>query len=116
MCAACVHYSGEHHRAHLRVVVYGVTNIAAVAMPDDPDRLLPLPETLHGVGRDAPSFVFFINFLGPLLGIALGFDAVNSEQNKGRSAVCCRAHRDCINAVRGCADRHLVLLFALGFR
>ena len=30
-----------------------------------------------------PSFVFFINFLGPLLGIALGFDAINSEQSKG---------------------------------
>lgn len=25
----------------------------------------------------------FVSFLGPLLGIALGFDAVNSEQNKG---------------------------------
>ena len=25
----------------------------------------------------------FIGFLGPLLGIALGFDAINSEQNKG---------------------------------
>lgn len=30
-----------------------------------------------------PSFVLFINFLGPLLGIALGFDAMNSELNKG---------------------------------
>ena len=45
-----------------------------------------------------PSFVLFINFLGPLLGIALGFDAMNSEQNKG---TLCRIlsqpiHRDCI--------------------
>ncbi len=30
-----------------------------------------------------PSFLVFVSFLGPLLGIALGFDAVNSEQNKG---------------------------------
>lgn len=30
-----------------------------------------------------PSFVVFIGFLGPLLGISLGFDTVNSEQNKG---------------------------------
>lgn len=30
-----------------------------------------------------PSFVTFITFLGPLLGIALGFDAINSERNKG---------------------------------
>lgn len=30
-----------------------------------------------------PSFVVFINFLGPLLGITMGFDAVNSEFNRG---------------------------------
>ena len=30
-----------------------------------------------------PSFTVFISFLGPLLGISLGFDAINSEQNKG---------------------------------
>jgi ABC-2 type transport system permease protein len=30
-----------------------------------------------------PSFFVFISFLGPLLGISLGFDAINSEQNKG---------------------------------
>ncbi|RAW02611.1 ABC transporter permease [Pseudochryseolinea flava] len=28
-----------------------------------------------------PSFVVFVGFLGPLLGISLGFDAINSEQN-----------------------------------
>jgi ABC-2 type transport system permease protein len=30
-----------------------------------------------------PSFFVFISFLGPLFGISLGFDAINSEQNKG---------------------------------
>ncbi len=30
-----------------------------------------------------PSFMSFITFLGPLLGIGLGFDAINSERNKG---------------------------------
>ena len=30
-----------------------------------------------------PAFITFVSFLGPLLGIALGFDAVNSERNKG---------------------------------
>lgn len=30
-----------------------------------------------------PSFITFITFLGPLLGIALGFDAINSERNRG---------------------------------
>src|SRR5699024_9499813 len=30
-----------------------------------------------------PSFLTFVSFLGPLLGITLGFDAINSERNKG---------------------------------
>lgn len=30
-----------------------------------------------------PSFVTFVAFLGPLLGIGMGFDAINSERNKG---------------------------------
>jgi len=30
-----------------------------------------------------PPFHIFIGFLGPLLGIAMGFDAVNAEQNRG---------------------------------
>ena len=30
-----------------------------------------------------PSFFVFVGFLGPLLGISLGFDAINSEQSKG---------------------------------
>ncbi|WP_088655003.1 ABC transporter permease subunit [Geofilum rhodophaeum] len=30
-----------------------------------------------------PSYAIFIGFLGPLLGIALGFDAINSEHNNG---------------------------------
>lgn len=30
-----------------------------------------------------PPFVSFVGFLGPLLGLGLGFDAINSERNKG---------------------------------
>ncbi|WP_085991215.1 ABC transporter permease [Oceanobacillus senegalensis] len=30
-----------------------------------------------------PSFITFVSFLGPLFGIALGFDAINAERNKG---------------------------------
>lgn len=30
-----------------------------------------------------PTFIGFVGFLGPLLGIGMGFDAVNSERNKG---------------------------------
>jgi ABC-2 type transport system permease protein len=34
-------------------------------------------------GETLPSFIAFISFLGPLAGLALGFDAVNSEFNRG---------------------------------
>jgi ABC-type transport system involved in multi-copper enzyme maturation permease subunit len=30
-----------------------------------------------------PSFTIFISFLGPLLGISMGFDTINSEHNRG---------------------------------
>ncbi len=30
-----------------------------------------------------PSYLVFVSFLGPLLGISMGFDSINTEQNKG---------------------------------
>jgi ABC-2 type transport system permease protein len=33
-------------------------------------------------GNSVPSFVSFMSFLGPLVGIALGFDAINGERNR----------------------------------
>ncbi|MBB3701305.1 ABC transporter permease [Flammeovirga yaeyamensis] len=30
-----------------------------------------------------PSFIVFVSFIGPLLGISMGFEAINSEQSKG---------------------------------
>ncbi len=30
-----------------------------------------------------PSFIVFVSFLGPLLGISMGFDGINAEQNRG---------------------------------
>ena len=34
-------------------------------------------------GSSIPSFASFMSFLGPLIGLALGFDAINGEVNKG---------------------------------
>jgi len=66
-----------------------------------------------------PSFFVFISFLGPLLGISLGFDAVNSEQNTGTlSRVLSQpVHRDyLINAKFTAALSVIsVMLFALGY-
>lgn len=66
-----------------------------------------------------PSFIIFISFLGPLLGISLGFDAINSEQSRGTlSRVMAQPiHRDyLINAKFVAALTVIsVMFFALGF-
>ncbi|MBP1613822.1 MAG: ABC-type transport, permease protein [Bacteroidetes bacterium] len=66
-----------------------------------------------------PPFIVFISFLGPLLGISLGFDAINSEQNKGTlSRIMSQPiHRDyLINAkFVGALIVISVMLFVLGF-
>ena len=51
--------------------------------PNDPDGSFLFLKLFTVSDGTLPSFVIFINFLGPLLGIALGFDAINSEQSKG---------------------------------
>ena len=66
-----------------------------------------------------PSFLVFISFLGPLLGISLGFDAINTEHNRGTlSRVLAQpVHRDyLINAKFVAALTVIcVMFFALGF-
>lgn len=66
-----------------------------------------------------PSFVVFISFLGPLLGISLGFDAINSEHNKGTlSRIMSQPiHRDYLINAKFIAALIVisVLFFALGF-
>jgi ABC-2 type transport system permease protein len=66
-----------------------------------------------------PSFFVFISFLGPLLGLGLGFDAINSEHNRGTlSRVLAQPiHRDyLINAkFIGALAVICVMLFVLGF-
>lgn len=49
-------------------------------------------------GQGLPSFVSFVAFLSPLLGVALGFDAVNSERSLGTLSrlVAQPIHRDAV--------------------
>lgn len=56
---------------------------AAVANVKDPDHLFVYLKLLTTSDGTLPAFHIFISFLGPLLGIALGFDAVNAEHNNG---------------------------------
>ena len=94
-----------------------LTNIGAIK-PDDPDGSFLFLKLFTVSDGTLPSFVLFINFLGPLLGIALGFDAVNSEQNKGTLSrmLAQPIHRDCIINAKFVAALIIIgaLLFALG--
>src|SRR5690606_9827673 len=86
------------------------------ASDDDPFFFLKLFTLSDG---SLPPFHVFIGFLGPLLGIGLGFDAINSEQNSGTlSRIMAQPiHRDyLINAKFAGALLVIgVMFFALGF-
>jgi len=56
---------------------------SAVSSEQDPDRMFVYLKLLTTTDGSMPPFHVFLNFLGPLLGIALGFDAINSEQSNG---------------------------------
>lgn len=56
---------------------------AAINNTNDPDHVFLYLKLLTTTDNTIPPFHVFLSFLGPLLGIALGFDAINSEQNSG---------------------------------
>lgn len=96
-----------------------LSNFGQAVKPNDPDGSFFFLKLFTLSDGTLPPFIIFISFLGPLLGIALGFDAVNSEQNKGTlSRVMSQPiHRDyLINAkFVGALTVISVMLFALGF-
>ncbi len=84
------HLSGL--RFGILLVLIGVTCLAAVyaassvireAASDAATVEFPFLYLFTASGENLPSFVSFITFLAPLLGIALGFDALNSERSQG---------------------------------
>jgi ABC-2 type transport system permease protein len=56
---------------------------SAINNTNDPDHTFLYLKLLTTTDNSIPPFHVFLSFLGPLLGIALGFDAINSEQNSG---------------------------------
>ena len=60
-----------------------LTNISKAVRADNPEGAFFFLNMFTISDGTLPSFIVFISFLGPLLGISFGFDAVNSEQNKG---------------------------------
>jgi len=66
-----------------------------------------------------PNFITFVSFLGPLMGIALGFDAVNAERGKGTLSrlMSQPIYRDDFLKAKFAASLLLiaVVIYALGF-
>jgi ABC-2 type transport system permease protein len=60
-----------------------LANIGKAVKPGDPEGAFFFLKLFTISDGSLPSFIVFISFLGPLLGISLGFDAINSEHNKG---------------------------------
>jgi ABC-2 type transport system permease protein len=96
-----------------------LTNMGNVVKADDPEGTFFFLKLFTITDGTVPAFFVFISFLGPLLGISLGFDAINSEQNRGTlSRVLSQPiHRDyLINAKFLAAVIVItVMFFALGF-
>ena len=96
-----------------------LNSIGKVIKPADPENAFFFLRLFTASDGTLPSFLVFISFLGPLLGISLGFDAINTEQNRGTlSRVLAQpVHRDyLINAKFVAALTVIsVLFFALGF-
>jgi ABC-2 type transport system permease protein len=56
---------------------------SAMGNMNDPDHAFLYLKLLTTTDNSTPPFHVFLSFLAPLLGISLGFDAINAEQNKG---------------------------------
>jgi len=96
-----------------------LTNIDKAVKPSDPAGTFFFLKLFTISDGTLPSFFVFISFLGPLLGISLGFDAVNSEQNNGTlSRILAQPiYRDYLLNAKFLAALAVisVMFFALGF-
>ena len=96
-----------------------LTNMGNVVKPEDPEGTFFFLKLFTISDGTIPAFFVFISFVGPLLGISLGFDAVNSEQNKGTlSRILSQPiHRDYLLNAKflGALIVISVMFFALGF-
>jgi len=96
-----------------------LSNISNAIKPNDPAGSFIFLKLFTLSDGTLPSFIVFISFLGPLLGIGLGFDAINSEQNSGTLSrlLAQPIHRDYIINAKfvGYLTVISVMFFALGF-
>ncbi len=96
-----------------------LTNFSSAIKPNDPAGSFFFLKLFTISDGTLPSFIVFISFLGPLLGITLGFDSINSEERKGTLSrvVAQPVYRDYILNAKFVAALVLlsVLIFALAF-
>jgi len=59
-----------------------LNNMSKAVKPEDVENTFFFLRLFTITDGSLPSFIVFIGFLGPLLGLSLGFDAINYEQNK----------------------------------
>ena len=96
-----------------------LTGIGKAIKPNDPEGTFFFLKLFTVSDGSLPSFIAFIGFLGPLLGIGMGFDAINSEQNnRTLSRILAQPiHRDYLLNAKFLAALVVisVMFFALGF-
>lgn len=99
-------------------VYTAITNIGSVK-PDESDTSFFFLKLFTVSDGTLPPFFVFISFLGPLLGISMGFDAINSEQNKGTLGriLAQPVHRDDLLNAKFVAALFVIsiMFFSLGF-
>jgi ABC-2 type transport system permease protein len=96
-----------------------LSDIAHAVKPGDPEGTFFFLKLFTMTDGNLPAFFIFISFLGPLLGISLGFDSINSELNNGTlSRILAQPiHRDYLLNAKflGAMTVITVMFFALGF-
>jgi ABC-2 type transport system permease protein len=96
-----------------------LSNFSDAVKSNDPEGSFFFLKLFTASDGTLPSFLVFISFLGPLLGISLGFDAINTEHNRGTlSRVLAQpVHRDYVINAKFVAALTVIsiLFFALGF-
>jgi ABC-2 type transport system permease protein len=96
-----------------------LTNMGKAVKPGDPEGAFFFLKLFTISDGSLPPFFVFVGFLGPLLGISLGFDAINSEQNNGTLSriIAQPVHRDYLINAKFVAALIViaVMFFALGF-
>jgi len=125
---------GDHIRSWRFGILLAIVTIACIGSIYASITAIKAESSVSGSGADAsflfltmftasdgtlPNFLTFISFLAPLIGIALGFDAVNTERAKGTLSrmLSQPVHRDLFLNAKFAAGLLLiaVVVFALGF-